>query len=197
MDYIESPIADIINKYITAIIPKARFKDIRVAVSKGYIFIISLDTVIYRVFAKELDQELTFGFLAEEQVEVPGDKYKLNYKKTKMDIALCEATLKSVDIEKNLLGKIENARVSDEEFEKIIGIKAEDGCAFYRLIGFDGRPYFIPIFSSFPSLAKADDIDIYVYKSIKDEDSYIIRETIHKKKIKSDYDVFFRTLKFS
>lgn len=197
MEHIESPLTDIINKYITVIVPKARLKDVRIVVTNGYIFIISLDTVIYRVFAKELDNSLTFGFLADEQIEVPHDKYKLNYKKSKVDIALCESTLSSVNIEGNLLAKIENARISDEEFEKITTIKAEDGCVFYRLIGFNGLPYFIPILSSFPSLAKADDIDIYVYKNINDSNSYIVRETIHKKKIKSDYDVFFRTLKFS
>ena len=42
-----------------------------------------------------------------------------------------------------------------------------------------------------------DDIDIIVYKSITDNDSYLVREIIHKAKIKCDYDVFFRTLKFS
>ena len=197
MDYIESPITDIINKYISAIIGNSiKDKDCRVVVSKGYIFIILFDTVIYRVFAKELDQELTFGF-TEEDNEIISDRYKLNYRKCKIDISLCESTLRSINIDNNILAKIENAKITDELFEKYSNIKAENGCMFYKLIGFNGIPYYIPIMSGFPKLAKSDDIDIIVYKSITDNDSYLVREIIHKAKIKCDYDVFFRTLKFS
>ena len=197
MDYIESPVADIINKYISTIIGNTiKDKACRVIVSKGYIFIILFDTVIYRVFAKEIDPELTFGF-TEDDNEIIGDKYKLNYSKTKVDISLCESTLKTIDIDNNILAKIENAKINDKEFEKFDSIKAESGCMFYKLIGFDGKPYYIPIISGFPKLAKADDIDIIIYKNINDDDSYLVREIIHKKKLKCDYDVFFRSLKFT
>jgi hypothetical protein len=198
MDYIESPVTDIINKYISNIIGNTvKDKGCRVIVSKGYIFIILFDTVIYRVFAKEIDPELTFGFTEDDNVII-SDKYKLDYNKTKVDISLCESTLRNINIDNNnILAKIENARISDESFEKFTNIKATNGCMFYKLIGFDGIPYYIPIMSGFPKLAKSDDIDIIVYKNINDNDSYLIREIIHKKKLKCDYDVFFRTLKFS
>ena len=68
---------------------------------------------------------------------------------------------------------------------------------FYKLIGYNGNPYYIPIMTGFPKLAKADDMDIIVYKNINDDNSYLIREIIHKKKLKCDYDVFFRSLKFT
>jgi hypothetical protein len=197
MDYIESPITDIINKYISAIIGNTiKDKGCRVVVSKGYIFIILFDTVIYRVFAKEIDTELTFGF-TEDDNEIISNKYKLNFSKCKVDISLCESTLRTIDINNNILAKIENAKITDEAFEKYSNIKAENGCMFYKLIGFNGIPYYIPIMSSFPKLAKSDDIDIIVYKNINDNESYLVREVIHKAKIKSDYDVFFRTLKFT
>jgi len=197
MDYIESPITDIINKYISAIIGNTvKDKDCRVVVSKGYIFIILFDTVIYRVFAKEIDPELTFGF-TEEDNEIISDRYKLNYRKSKVDISLCESTINTIDIDNNILAKIENARISDESFEKYASIKAENGCMFYKLIGYNGNPYYIPIMTGFPKLAKADDMDIIVYKNINDDNSYLIREIIHKKKLKCDYDVFFRSLKFT
>lgn len=197
MDYIESPITDIINKYISAIIGNTvKDKDCRVVVSRGYIFIILFDTVIYRVFAKEIDPEVTFGF-TEEDNEIISDRYKLNYRKSKVDISLCESTLNTIDINNNILAKIENARISDESFEKYASIKAESGCMFYKLIGYNGNPYYIPIMTGFPKLAKGDDIDIIVYKNINDDNSYLIREIIHKKKLKCDYDVFFRSLKFT
>jgi len=197
MDYIESPITDIINKYISAIIGNTvKDKDCRVVVSRGYIFIILFDTVIYRVFAKEIDPEVTFGF-TEEDNEIISDRYKLNYRKSKVDISLCESTLNTIDINNNILAKIENARISDESFEKYASIKAENGCMFYKLIGYNGNPYYIPIMTGFPKLAKGDDIDIIVYKNINDDNSYLIREIIHKKKLKCDYDVFFRSLKFT
>jgi hypothetical protein len=197
MDYIETPITDIINKYISAIIGNSiKDKDCRVVVSKGYIFIILFDTVIYRVFAKEIDPELTFGF-TEEDNEIISDRYKLNYRKSKVDISLCESTINTIDIDNNILAKIENARISDESFEKYASIKAENGCMFYKLIGYNGNPYYIPIMTGFPKLAKADDMDIIVYKNINDDNSYLIREIIHKKKLKCDYDVFFRSLKFT
>lgn len=196
MDYIESPVADIINKYITVIIGNNVDESARIIVYNGYIFIILFDTVIYRVFAKELDTSLTFGFIGTENI-IPSDKYKLNRKKIKVDISLCESTLRSIDIESNILAKVENAKITDEAFGKISDIKAENGCIFYKLIGFNGIPYYIPIMSSFPKLAKSDDIDIIVYKNINDNESYLVREVIHKAKIKSDYDVFFRTLKFT
>lgn len=197
MDYIESPITDIINKYISAIIGNSiKDKDCWVVVSKGYIFIILFDTVIYRVFAKEIDPEFTFGF-TEEDNEIISDRYKLNYRKSKVDISLCESTINTIDINNNILAKIENARISDESFEKYTSIKAENGCMFYKLIGYNGNPYYIPIMTGFPKLAKGDDIDIIVYKNINDDNSYLIREIIHKKKLKCDYDVFFRSLKFT
>ena len=197
MDYIESPLTDIINKYISAILGNSiSDKMTRVIVSKGYIFIILYDTVIYRVFAKEMDPNLTFGFTEDDNIII-SDKYKLDYKRTKVDISLCESTLKSIDIQDNILAKIENAKSSDINFGRFSDIKADDGCIFYKLIGYDGKPYFIPIMGSFPKLAKADDIDIIVYKNIKDPDSYLVREIIHKSKLKCDYDVFFRTLKFT
>lgn len=196
IDYIESPLTDIINKYISAIIGNSIDGSARIIIYNGYIFIILFDTVIYRVFAKELDTNLTYGFIASEN-NIPSDKYKLNYKKTKVDISLCESTLRSIDFENNILAKVENAKVSDEAFEKVKDVKAENGCVFYKIIGFDGKPYYIPIMSSFPKLAKSDDIDIIVYKNINDNESYLVREIIHKAKIKSDYEVFFRTLKFT
>lgn len=197
MDYIESPITDIINKYISAIIGNTiKDKACRVVVTKGYIFIVILDTVIYRVFAKEINPELTFGF-TEDDNEIISDKYKLNYRKCKVDISLCESTLKSINIDNNILAKIENARISDENFEKFASIKADNGCMFYKLIGYNGIPYYIPIMAGFPKLAKVDDIDIIVYKNINDNESYLIREIIHKKKLKCDYDVFFRSIKFT
>ena len=196
MDYIESPITNIINKYITVIIGNNVNESARIIIHNGYIFIILFDTVIYRVFAKEIDSNLTFGFIGSEN-EIPSDKYKLNRSKVKVDISLCDSTLRSINIENNILAKIENARVSDEAFAKISEIKSENGCMFYKLIGFNGKPYYIPIMNSFPKLNKSDDIDIIVYKNINDNDSYIVRETIHKSKLKSDYDVFFRTLKFT
>lgn len=197
VDYIKSPMTDIINKYISAIIGNTvKDKACRVIVSKGYIFIILFDTVIYRVFAKEIDPTLTFGFTEDDNVII-GDTYKLNHKKVRVDISLCESTLTSIDLEENILAKIENAKISDEAFEKYANIKADNGCMFYKLIGYNGNPYYIPIITGFPKLAKNDDIDIIVYKNIKDPDSYLIREVIHKAKIKTDYDVFFRSLKFT
>lgn len=195
MDYIESPITDIINKYIYAIIGNS-LADTRIIISDGYIFIILYDTAIYRVFAKELDSSLTFGFIGDENNEI-SDKYKLNNNRLKVDISLCKSTLKSVNIDENILAKIENVKISDETFDKYVNIKSENGCLFYKLIGYDGLVYYIPIMSRFPKLAKKDDMDIIVYKNINDSESYIIREIIHKASIKSDYDVFFRTIKFS
>ena len=197
MDYIKSPITDIINKYISAIIGNSiKDKNCRIIISQGYIFIILFDTVIYRVFAKELDPTLTFGF-TEDDNDIISDTYKLNHKKVKVDISLCESTLSSIDIQENILAKIENAKMNDEMFIKYSNIKAENGCMFYKLIGYNGIPYYIPIIIGFPKLAKNDDIDIIVYKNIKDSDSYLIREVIHKAKIKTDYDIFFRSLKFT
>lgn len=197
IDYIKSPITDIINKYISAIIGNSiKDKMCRVIVSKGYIFIILFDTVIYRVFAKEMDPTLTFGF-TEYDNEIINNTYKLDHKKVRVDISLCESTLRSIDVQENILAKIENAKISDEEFDKFANIKAENGCMFYKLIGYNGIPYYIPIITGFPKLAKNDDIDIIVYKNIKDPDSYLIREVIHKAKLKTDYDVFFRSLKFT
>jgi hypothetical protein len=196
IDYIESPLTDIINKYISAIIGNNIDESARIIIYNGYIFIILFDTVIYRVFAKEIDTSLTYGFIASENT-IPGDKYKINIKKTKVDISLCESTLRSIDIEENILAKVENAKITDKAFEKVSQIKAENGCIFYKLIGFNGKPYYIPIMSSFPKLAKSDDIDIYVYKNINDNESYLVREIIHKSSLKCDYNVFFRTLKFT
>ena len=197
MDYIEKPISDIINKYISAIIGNSiKDKACRVIVSQGYIFIILFDTVIYRVFAKELDPGLTFGFTEDDNIII-SDRYKLNRKKVNVDISLCESTLRSIDIQENILAKIENAKINDEIFDKFANIKADNGCMFYKLIGYNGTPYYIPIMTGFPKLAKKDDIDIIVYRNIKDPDSYLIREVIHKDKLKTDYDVFFRSLKFT
>lgn len=82
----------------------------------------------------------------------------------------------------------------NEEFEKLLSLKSDQGMRFYKLPGID-TTYLIPVFSGFPSLNKGDEIGIEVYDLL---DGHLLNKMIiSKKKINRDILLLYRTLKLN
>ena len=78
------------------------------------------------------------------------------------------------------------------EFESLLGLKADDGLKYYRMMANDHNPIFIPVFSGFPNLNKDDTIGIKVYCT--DRQNYVVNATIYKKKLAREINMYYRIL---
>lgn len=89
----------------------------------------------------------------------------------------------------------DNELRSNEDFEKLLGLKSSQGLHFYHLPDLDhpGEVYLIPMFAGFLSLNKADTIGVKVYDY--DEINHLIVFDIFKKKINRNVKMFCRVLK--
>ena len=89
----------------------------------------------------------------------------------------------------------DNELRSNEDFEKLLGLKSSQGLHFYHLPDLDhpGEVYLIPMFAGFLSLNKADTIGVKVYDY--DEINHLIVFDIFKKKINRNVQMFCRVLK--
>lgn len=189
---IESPISDIINKYISSITSKASLSNSIMYIENSIIYLFSFNSVMNTVYAKELDPTINIAVNLSKINEVPSLIYENDYIAKQYISKYKDYYSFGIG---DLLASINNAK-SDEEFNECISGKSKDGCLFYKLKSLNGI-YFIPIMTGFPSLNSSDDIDIYVYKNNIDTDTYIIKETIYKKKINCKFDTMFTILKYS
>lgn len=83
---------------------------------------------------------------------------------------------------------------NDQMFTEMVGMKASDGCRFYKMLGNNLiKSYMVPFFSGFPIINKNDDISISLYKAIE-PNSIIVYESIFKKKINQTIYFIFRIL---
>lgn len=99
-----------------------------------------------------------------------------------------------VTIENNPLAFKDNLK-EDQEFQEYLSLKASDGMKFYKISGndiYNPKFYHIPVFSGFPSLNKSDNIAIKVF-DLYDGHLLVIFD-IYKKKLNSNYQMYFRTL---
>lgn len=80
---------------------------------------------------------------------------------------------------------------NDEKFEAYVNCKATEGANFYY-IDAKGCTPFIPIMKSFPSLTKADKINLTVYDT--GNNILLVKYTVTKKKLNITYDIYFTIL---
>lgn len=85
---------------------------------------------------------------------------------------------------------LHEANKTDEEFKKLLEVKADQGARFYNSIDFS-----FPVFTGFPNVNKADLVDVNIYKYPPDPDTYSVMEyTVYKKKINKNLHIIYRTL---
>ncbi len=84
---------------------------------------------------------------------------------------------------------------SNEDFEKLLGLKSDQGLKFYNLPNFNnpGETYLIPMFAGFISLNKSDRIGVKIYDL--DDLNHLIKFDIYKKKINRNVEMICRVLK--
>lgn len=84
----------------------------------------------------------------------------------------------------------------NDEFENLLNLKSSDGAEFFKINGSSiGECYFVPIFSGFPAINKADKIGIDIY-DLRDG-HLLVNMNIFKKKINRDIKMYFRTINLS
>lgn len=82
---------------------------------------------------------------------------------------------------------------NNEEFERLLSLKAADGANFFKIHGqVLGEYYLVPIFSGFPNINKSDKIGIDIY-DLRDGHLLIVMN-IYKKKVNRDINMYFRTI---
>ena len=81
---------------------------------------------------------------------------------------------------------------SDEKFEELLNLKADQGAKYYRMNTTDlSSTIFVPVFAGFPNINKQDKIGIKVYNI---DGNVIIELDIFKKKINRDIKIIYRTI---
>lgn len=85
---------------------------------------------------------------------------------------------------------------TDESFKKLLELKADQGARFYEGI-INGSYYNFPVFTGFPSVTKADSVDVKIYNYIEDPRYNIIELIIYKKKINKHLYIVYRVLTLS
>ena len=84
---------------------------------------------------------------------------------------------------------------NNEDFEKLLGLRADDGLKFYNLPDYDhpGESYLIPMFAGFLSLNKSDTVGVKIYDL--DQRNHLIKFNIYKKKLSREIEMYCRVLK--
>lgn len=84
---------------------------------------------------------------------------------------------------------------NNEDFERLLGLKSDQGLKFYQIPDYDhpGETYMIPMFAGFLSLNKSDTISVKIYDL--DEVNHLINFSIYKKKINRTIEMYCRVLK--
>ena len=91
-----------------------------------------------------------------------------------------------------VVAEYDNLR-SNEEYEKLLNLKADEGGGFFRLMGNElYTNYLVPVFAGFPNINKADKIGIVVRRM--SYDTLLMEYHIYKKKVNKDITIYFRTL---
>ena len=84
-----------------------------------------------------------------------------------------------------------NLNKNDEDFMKLLELKADQGAGFYKC-NTSPIPYMFPVFTGFPSVTKSDNVDLNVYNI--DPLHNMIELIIYKKKINKYLHIVYRTL---
>lgn len=99
-----------------------------------------------------------------------------------------------INIQNNVAIKNNLISSQDESFKPMVGMKAADGCKFYKLLGNNmNKFYMVPFFSGFPLLTKNDDVSISLYKGLE-KNTIVVYENIFKKKLNQSVYLMFRTI---
>ena len=168
-------------------IPKAVYY-----LNQSTLFICIYDTVVYKIQMPEVSPEVQIVF----RIFIDGNK------NIQILPIMNQHSAKDIISTMTFYGSIENLASgfcvsitnlkSDPEFCNLLAMKSADGMKLYKIPLNPNKSVFIPVFSGLFPLNKDDDCDIVVYPS--EHGTFIIRTTIHKKKIKRDFDMYFRIL---
>lgn len=82
-----------------------------------------------------------------------------------------------------------------DEFSQFSSMKSADGSKLFKISNSDlSETYFIPLFSGFPTINKADKLGINVY-NMNDNRHLLIQLNIFKKKINRNIHMHYKTIK--
>ena len=180
------------------------------------LFIICMDSVIYSMELTEcisgqeliIDGNLTF---AKDVIENDGRDPSIKTKTIKVSsygladnqAIICTDIKTAIDIRAkikmyhydlksyNKIASETNLNNNDPEFMQLLELKADQGVGFYKC-NTCSIPYMFPVFTGFPSVTKADNVDLNVYNI--DPTHNIIELIVYKKKINKYLHIIYRTL---
>ena len=193
-----------VRKIISSLVTSTMYQFTKVLVENDDLIFVVDDTLLYCMKLKNIDMNSNnprIGVLFSDIVipmEQGEDYFPYNNFNIVNEMINVHAfySMKTNTSESRLLGFDDNPR-ANEEFEKNLELKADDGLKYYKLprINSPDKCLLIPMFSGFPNLNKQDTIKLYVYAVNSKYD--IVKMEIFKKKINRDMFIFYRVLKLT
>lgn len=186
------PRVPIIRKIISNIVSKTLFEFTNVLVTPDNTLVFTvLDTALYTFHLNNVPvlQPISFNYKLIEELQE--DEYiqdnMLMMKLQKLyEYYMNEKTYKPVVASDNELR-------GNEQFEELLKLKTDDGMKFFKMNGDAlGSSYFVPVFTKFPSLNKADTIGINIMDLL--DGHLLVEMNIYKKKIGGILNMYYRTL---
>lgn len=195
------PRLDQVKKIVECLVTKSLLYSTECLVtSDNNLIIVVEDTLMYNVSLKDEQPYPVLGFSYARFMQIIGDR-EIDFSKEYIDIydtivvnRLSVLYIGYSDLINNkpLVAFNEDLK-NTENFSEYIGIKADDGMKYYKLLGINpDNKYMIPIFSGFPNISSQDKLGIYVYDIM---DGFLLTKfKIFKKKINRDIDILFRLI---
>lgn len=182
-----------IKKVLGSIIPKPdQGCSSAMVTNDNKIMVTVRDTAIYFTELKNIEYLPSLYFNLANTLNLPDDDYIFN---PNLMNTLNILYSKYIITPHKLLAQELNV-TNNERFAKYFLLKSSDSAKFLQINNINTNDiYFIPIFSGFPIVNKADKLDINVYEFYG---NYLLVEfKIYKKKIGRDMSILFKTLKLN
>ena len=184
-----------VRRIVESVVTKKNYKFTKVLIMNNDIVVIIFnDTLIYEVSLKDIISDGSqIAFIYEDIFGFDDESEYINNEILIEDIMNTYNKYKHFT-NYNPLVAMDTALRDNEQFEKLLTLKSDEGIKYYKMLGLDNiTTYLIPMFSGFISLSKQDNIGINLYDLC---DGYMIMEAnIFKKKINRNINMKCRIMK--
>ena len=183
-----------VRKIVEAIITKSMFEWTKVLVTEANTLVIILcDTLLYQIPLKGITEAYQpVAFIYSDIYEFEDENVCINDEFLAANITNILNSYNNMSISCPVVAQNSDLR-SDEKFEELLSLTANEGLKYYRMTGVNpSNTFLIPMFSGFISLSKQDTIGMTVYDI---HDGFLLlRMNISKKKINREMIVDCRII---
>lgn len=182
-----------IRKIVEALVKKTMFNSTIIYSENNLLFIILEKAAIYKITLNDIGGFLPpISFRYDTILELEEDYFINDIFLLKYASNTANEYYNNIILTNPLVASIQDLR-ADEEYEKLLQLKIDDGVKFFRLNGNDlNNTYLIPVMSGFPDIAKQDKIGMNVYDLL--DGNLFVNMIIYKKKINRYIELGYRII---